>query len=57
LVLHDRIGEVGPLLLAAEKQIDEEVDVFGAALENLVGVDENLKAANKLVASEPSRTL
>ena len=55
LVLHDRIGEVGPLLLAAEKQIDDEVDVFAAALENLLGLDENLKYANKLAASEPSR--
>jgi len=55
LVLQDRISEVGPLLRATEKQVDDDVDVFGAALENLLGLDENLKSASKLAASEPSR--
>ena len=54
LILQDRIGEVRPLLLAAEKAADDEPDIFGSAMENLIFV-EDPKYAEKLAVSEPSR--
>ena len=55
LIVNDRIGEVRPLIRAAEKQIDDKVDLFGAAMENLIYLDDNSKYADKLAASEPLR--
>ena len=54
LILQGRIGEVRPLLLAAEKAADNEPDIFGSAMEYLTYV-EDPKFAEKLAASEPSR--
>ncbi|HJS23544.1 MAG TPA: transglutaminase domain-containing protein [Pyrinomonadaceae bacterium] len=54
LILRDRIGEVRPLILAAEKAADDEPDIFGSAMENLT-YTENLTYGDKFAASEPLR--
>src|SRR6185369_10366930 len=54
LILQDRIGEIAPWLLAADKQVDDETDVFGSAMENLTDLEDS-KYAVKFAASEPSR--
>jgi Flp pilus assembly protein TadD len=54
LILRDRIGDVRPVLLAAEKVVDNEPDMFGSAMENLVFIEEPAYG-EKLAASEPSR--
>lgn len=55
LVLQDRVGEVRPLLLAADKAVDNEPDLFGAVMETLLYLDDASKYADKLAATEPSR--
>ena len=54
LILQDRVGEVAPWLVAADKQVDDETDVFGSAMENLTDLEDS-KYAVKFAASEPSR--
>jgi tetratricopeptide (TPR) repeat protein len=55
LVIHDRTGEVRPLLAAADKSKDDvDVDVFAAVLQDLADYDEST-FAEKLAASEPLR--
>lgn len=52
-VLHDRIGEVRPLLVAGEKY-QESNDLFGMIFEDLMSSDE-ADAMAKFAASEPAR--
>jgi tetratricopeptide (TPR) repeat protein len=52
-VLHDRIGEIRPLLVAGEKY-QEDNDLFGMIFQDLMTDDETEHLA-KLAASEPSR--
>nr|AUN35729.1 TPR domain-containing protein [uncultured bacterium] len=55
LVVHDRVGEVRPLLAAADKMKDEaDVDVFASVLQDLTDYDDS-SYAEKLAASEPLR--
>ena len=54
LILQDRVGEVGPLLVAAEKAAVDEPDIFASAMESLTFVDDP-KFGEKLAASQPSR--
>jgi tetratricopeptide (TPR) repeat protein len=54
LVQQDRIGEVKPLLDAAEKLFGGSEDVFGSALQYFV-TSEEYKTAEKFAASEPLR--
>ena len=52
-VLHDRIGEVRPLLDAGEKY-QKSNDLFGMIFQDLMN-DEVIEALEKLAASEPAR--
>lgn len=54
LVRNDRIGEVRPLLVAAEQQFGANEDVFGSAMYDLY-LDKEYKQAEKFAASEPLR--
>ena len=45
---------IAPWLVAADKQVDDETDVFGSAMENLTDLEDS-KYAVKFAASEPSR--
>jgi tetratricopeptide (TPR) repeat protein len=54
LVVHDRTGDVRPLLEAADKSKDDaDMDVFAAVLQDLA--DYETSFAEKLAASEPLR--
>jgi tetratricopeptide (TPR) repeat protein len=55
LILHDRIGEVRPVLATADKSKDDaDVDVFAAVLQDLADYDDS-SYAEKFAASEPQR--
>jgi len=54
LVRRDRISEIKPLLVAAEKLFGGSEDVFGSALDYLV-LNKEYKLAEKFAASEPLR--
>jgi tetratricopeptide (TPR) repeat protein len=54
LVFRGRMGEVGPVLVAADKNTDKDSDVFGEVVSNLTSFDES-DYAIKFAASEPER--
>jgi tetratricopeptide (TPR) repeat protein len=55
LVVQDRVGEVRPVLTAADKSKDDaDVDVFAAVLQDLADYDD-VSYAEKFAASEPLR--
>lgn len=54
LVMQNRIAEVRPVLVAADKYKDDETDVFGAAMQNLID-DTDSELLDPFAASEPVR--
>jgi transglutaminase-like putative cysteine protease/tetratricopeptide (TPR) repeat protein len=50
----NRLAEVRPLLVASDKQIAADDDLFGELVQQLVFIDE-LKRAEQLAANEPAR--
>jgi Flp pilus assembly protein TadD len=54
LVKQDRLGEAGPVLLAAEKNLGEDEDVFGSVMVDLADLD-GTTYASKFAASQPER--
>ena len=54
LVMQNRIAEVRPVLLAAEKNKDDDTDVFGVAMQQLTD-DTDSELLDPFVASEPLR--
>ena len=53
-VLHDRIAEVRPLLVAGEKY-QEDMDLFAMIFQGLMAADDGVDGLAKLAASEPAR--
>jgi tetratricopeptide (TPR) repeat protein len=54
LVMQNRIAEVRPVLLAAEKNKDDDTDVFGVAMQQLTD-DTDSELLDPFAASEPLR--
>lgn len=54
LIFQHRLGEVGPVLVGAEKNTDKDDDVFGEVMRVLAQVDDSSYAI-KFAASEPQR--
>jgi Flp pilus assembly protein TadD len=54
LVFQDRLPEAGPTLVAADKNVGSDEDVFGGVMRFLVSADESSYAI-KFAASEPER--
>jgi Flp pilus assembly protein TadD len=54
LVFQDRLGEAGPVLIAADKNTDKDADVFAEVMGVLTSADEPGYAI-KFAASEPER--
>jgi transglutaminase-like putative cysteine protease/Flp pilus assembly protein TadD len=54
LILHDRISEVKPVLMAADKHRQPDEDLFGWVVQSLYDGEQN-ELAQKFLTSEPSR--
>jgi Flp pilus assembly protein TadD len=54
LILHDRVGEIRPLLAAGENHQGANEDFFGTIIQDLY-FQENSKLVEKFAASEPAR--
>lgn len=54
LAQHDQLSEVRPVLIAADKNKDTDLDVLGEAAKNLY-FDSESSAAENLITSEPAR--
>jgi Flp pilus assembly protein TadD len=54
LVMRNRLGEAGPVLVAAEKNVGADRDVFGAVMIDLADLDDSTYAI-KFAASQPER--
>jgi len=54
LVMRNRLGEAGPVLVAAEKNVGADRDVFGGVMIDLADLDDSTYAT-KFAASQPER--
>jgi len=54
LVKQNRLGEAGPVLIAAEKNVGTDRDIFGAVMVDLADLDDSTYAI-KFAASQPER--